>query len=158
MQNKFQGSLKLSLGGFRTLFRIREQVRHCGSRNYKAKELREQLFEEFLRWKKEKQIVRDRFLVDAALEIADKLKFNTFTVSSLNGFIFPYSFFKGSASWLLAFKRHYGIVGRKITLIVSVKNSHEEADIEKSAKEFVERVKITIDAERVPVSKVNNFY
>uniref|UniRef100_A0A914PGT8 HTH CENPB-type domain-containing protein n=1 Tax=Panagrolaimus davidi TaxID=227884 RepID=A0A914PGT8_9BILA len=121
--------------------RIREQVRHCGSRNYKAKELREQLFQEFLRWKKEKQIVRDRFLVDAALEIADKLKFNTFT---------------GSASWLLAFKRYYGIVGRKITQIVSVKNPHEEADIEKSAKEFVERVRITLDSERVPVSKIFN--
>lgn len=53
--------------------------------------------------------------------------------------------FQGSDSFLLSFKKRHRIVGRKITQVVSLKKPHEQEDVEKLAKDFVDKAKITID-------------
>jgi hypothetical protein len=122
------------------IHRIREQVKTCGSRIYKLRQLDTELFEQFLKWKSQKQVIRDRFLLESAFFIAHRLHLDNFT---------------GSYSFLMHFKKRHRIVGRKITEVVTVKSHHEEADILKSATEFVERAKVTIDnrpARKVMVS------
>jgi cation diffusion facilitator CzcD-associated flavoprotein CzcO len=65
-------------------FRIREYVRKYGSRSYKRRELDKRLFEQFLKWKQHKQVVKDRDLFDAAFFIADSLHLDDFKVNTFN--------------------------------------------------------------------------